>query len=169
MGFPPLLIPGKVKGQVIYVDSDEHDEEGHITESAEMRIAMVNKRLQKYELLRQELIEPDLLGMEDPDILMVGWGSIYGPLKEAVESLNREGVAISALVFGDIWPLPTKRLKKMAEKAKSVIDIEQNATAQLDGLMRQEALLPSSKRLLKYDGRAWSADEVYDRIRKEVL
>jgi len=168
-GISPLLIPGKVKGQVIYVDSDEHDEEGHITESAEMRIAMVNKRLQKYELLRQELIEPDLLGMEDPDILMVGWGSIYGPLKEAVESLNREGVAISALVFGDIWPLPTKRLKKMAEKAKSVIDIEQNATAQLDGLMRQEALLPSSKRLLKYDGRAWSADEVYNRIRREVL
>jgi len=168
-GISPRLIPGRIKGQVVYVDSDEHDEYGHITESAEVRFNMVNKRLKKDELLRQEVMEPELLGMDNPEILIVSWGSVYAPLKEAISKLTNEGLSIGALVFGDIWPFPTKRLKELASKAKLIVDIEQNATAQLDGLMRQEALLGCDKKLLKYDGRMWSPEEIYDRLKGEVL
>lgn len=168
-GISPRLIPGSVKGQVIYADSDEHDEYGHITESAEIRTNMVNKRLKKEELLRQELIEPELLGDDNPEILIVSWGSLYGPLKEAIGNLVNEGISIGALVFGDIWPFPTKRLTSMASKAKLVVDLEQNATAQLDGLIRQEALISCNKKLLKYDGRIWSPEEICDRLKGEVL
>ena len=63
-GISPRLIPGKTKA-IVTTDSDEHDEMGYITESAEMRDAMVEKRARKMAALRYELEEPDFLGDRD--------------------------------------------------------------------------------------------------------
>lgn len=167
-GISPRILPGKVPGQVVLVDSDEHDEWGHITESAEIRTKMVDKRLKKFELLKEEVQEPWLVGSNDPENLIVCWGSTYGPVREAVEKLNQEGYSVGALIFGDIWPFPTGKLLELGKKAKRIIDVEQNATAQLDSLIRQEALMKSTHKILKYDGRPFSGEEVYERVR-EVL
>ena len=64
--------------------------------------------------------------------------------------------------------ISNKEIIKFKQKAKKIIDIEQNATGQLDSLMRQEALIQSDYKILKYDGRPFTADEVYRRI-KEVI
>ncbi len=167
-GISPRILPGKVPGQVVLVDSDEHDEWGHITESAEIRTKMVDKRLKKFELLKEEVQEPWFVGSNDPENLIVCWGSTYGPVREAVEKLNQEGYSVGALIFGDIWPFPTGKLLELGKKAKRIIDVEQNATAQLDSLIRQEALMKSTHKILKYDGRPFSGEEVYERVR-EVL
>jgi 2-oxoglutarate ferredoxin oxidoreductase subunit alpha len=167
-GISPRILPGKVPGQVVLVDSDEHDEWGHITESAEIRTKMVDKRLKKFELLKEEVQEPWFVGSNDPENLIVCWGSTYGPVREAVEKLNQEGYSVGALIFGDIWPFPTGKLLGLGKKAKRIIDVEQNATAQLDSLIRQEALMKSTHKILKYDGRPFSGEEVYERVR-EVL
>ena len=45
-GISPRLVPGKTK-HLVLIDSDEHDEHGRITESAEVRNAMVRKRMKK--------------------------------------------------------------------------------------------------------------------------
>ena len=42
------------------LDSDEHDEEGHITEDLDLRTKMVNKRLKKLDLIEKEIIPPEL-------------------------------------------------------------------------------------------------------------
>lgn len=167
-GISPRILPGKIKGQVVLVDSDEHDEFGNITESDEIRIKMVHKRLKKFEGLREVSEEPWFIGEENPENLVVCWGSTYGAVKEAVSKLNAEGVSIGALVFGDIWPFPTKKLLELSKNAKKIIDVEQNATAQLDNLMRQEAMIKSTDKILKYDGRPFSGEEVYLKI-MEVL
>ena len=130
---------------------------------------MVDKRAMKFENLKKEVQEPWLVGKENPEHLIVAWGSLYGAVKEAVEKLNEEGVSIGALVFGDIWPLPTKKLSQMYKGAKNLISIEQNSTAQLDGLIREELLMKSNHKILKYDGRAFSGVEIYDRLKEEVL
>ena len=129
---------------------------------------MVNKRMKKFEGLKEEFEEPWLLGDEKPENLIVSWGSTYGPVREAVEKLIEEGISIGALVFGDIWPLPTKKLMEISKFAKRIIDVEQNATAQLDSLIREELLIKSTDKILKYDGRPFSGDELYTRL-KEVL
>ena len=167
-GISPRILPGKVPGQVVLIDSDEHDEWGHITESDEIRTKMVDKRMKKLEGLKSEVQEPWIIGDEEPENLIVCWGSTYGAVKEAVDRLREEDVSIGALVFGDIWPFPTERLLKMGKGAKKIIDIEQNATAQLDSLIREEALIKSTEKILKYDGRPFSGDELYARL-KEVL
>jgi len=167
-GVSKRIIPGQIEGQIVLVDSDEHDEYGHITESAEVRIAMMKKRMGKLDILKQEVLEPEYLGVETPETLIVGWGSTYGAISEAVETLNGEGYCIGALVFGDIYPLPEKLLTKYANIAKRKINVEQNYTGQLAKLIRQETGIVMDKGILKYDGRQISAEEICSEFRKKV-
>jgi len=168
-GISPRLIPGKTKRPVI-IDSDEHDERGHITEAADVRVKMVDKRMKKIEGIKRDLLEPDFFGADDFDTLILGWGSTWGPIAEAVQLLNQEGKGrYAALVFGDIYPLPQKLFLEKAPKAKRLINVEQNATGQLAGLIREETGIACTSSILKYDGRQIAAEEIADRIRKEGL
>ena len=165
-GISPRLIPGKTK-HLVAADSDEHNERGWITESADTRIKMVDKRMKKLEKLQEELQEPTFIGEENCETLLVGWGSTYGPIKEAVAKLNEsEEGKYGALVFGDIYPLPTKRLEEKAKNANSIINIEQNATGQLAGLMRETTGITCTDSILKYDGRQITGGEIVDEFLK---
>lgn len=118
-GVSPRITPGKIPGLTVLVDSDEHDEYGHITESGEVRNKMNDKRLRKMEYLKEELLEPEFIGEENADTLILAWGSLYSPVKEAIKLLNgRSGNndKYCSLVFGDVWPLPEKNLRKYAKK-----------------------------------------------------
>lgn len=167
-GVSPRMIPGKVPGQVVLVDSHEHDEYGHITEEPLNREEMMFKRMRKFEELKNETEEPWLIGMNMPEYLIVCWGSTYGAVREAIERLVNEGFSIGALIFGDIWPFPTKKLAQLGNNAKMIIDIEQNFTAQLDSIIREETSFKSDKKILKFDGRPFSGDEIYNRLKEEV-
>lgn len=72
-GVSPRIIPGTLN-QVVYADSDEHTEEGHITEDAEIRIKMVEKRLGKLKDIKKEIKQPIYIGSRGPEILFIGWG-----------------------------------------------------------------------------------------------
>lgn len=168
-GISPRLIPGKVEGQVVLVDSDEHTEYAHITESGEVRNQMMEKRMGKLELLKEDLLEPEYFGVEKPEILLLGWGSTYGALKEAVDMLNKENVSVGALSFGDIYPLPKQLLNKYSKEAKYVVNIEQNYTGQLGKLITQETGILMDKSILKYDGKQITPVEICERVKSEVL
>ena len=168
-GISPRLIPGNLKNQVVIVDSDEHTEEGHITESAKVRIEQMNKRFRKIEFIKDDLEEPEYIGDEDIDILLIGWGSTYGALKESVNILNKYGIKAGALSFGDIYPLPKENLNKYYKKSKKIINVEQNYTGQFGKLITQETGILMNHSILKYDGRQITGNEIADRIRKEVI
>lgn len=163
-GVSPRLIPGK-SDKLVAADSDEHGESGRITESAEVRTKMVDKRMRKLKMLREELLEPDFIGNEDFETLLIGWGSMYGPLSEAISILNNGGGAgFAALVFGDVFPLPEKLLMEKAPKAIQIINVEQNATGQLAGIIREYTGIECSRSVLKYDGRQLNGKEIADKI-----
>ena len=164
-GVSPRLIPMKSKN-LVTIDSDEHDETGKITESAKVRVQMMDKRMKKLILIEQELQEPQFLGAVDYDTLLIGWGSTYGPISEAIELLNsKKSKKYAALIFGDIFPLPQKLLIEKSKKAKQIINIEQNATGQLAGLIREYTGIICSKSILKYDGRQITGEEIVKRIK----
>ena len=166
-GISPRLFPGDKRGYAA-ADSDEHDEQGRIIENEDTRVRMMDKRMGKLELLKQELQEPDLLGEQDPGVLLIGWGSLYGPLDEAVRLLNREGSEkYGALVFGDIWPLPHRLLEEKAARARAVINVEGNYTGQLAALVREVTGIKMHASVLKYDGRQLSGEEIAQRVAQE--
>ena len=165
-GISPRLIPGKSK-HLVAADSDEHNERGWITESAETRIKMVDKRMKKLDKLKEELQEPIFVGDQDFDTLLVGWGSTYGPIQEAIETLNKtDDNKYGAIIFGDIYPLPRKTLEEKAKLAKDIINVEQNATGQLAGLIREETGISCTDSILKYDGRQITGEEIVEEILK---
>jgi len=168
-GISPRLLPGKTNN-FVSIDSDEHDERGWITESSEVRNKMMAKRMKKLENLKKELQEPEFIGTDSFETLLVGWGSTYGPIVEAVKILNEKSKnKYAALVFGDVYPLPQKLLKEKADKAKQIINVEQNATGQLADLIREQTGITCTGSILKYDGRQISGEEIAERIQKEDL
>ncbi len=165
-GISPFRIPGKTKS-LVRIDSDEHDEQGVITESAAVRNTMQHKRMSKLLSLKKDLVEPEFYGDELFDILAVGFGSTSGAIKEAINIWNEtSGEKAAALLFGDVYPLPTKKLLKYAKDAKCIVNIEQNYTGQLARLIRQETLISCGKSILKYDGRQLSVDDILRGFKK---
>ena len=169
-GISPRIYPGQVEGQTVLVDSDEHDEEGHIIEDAETRKAMVDKRSRKLEkLIEEDLQQPEYVGQEDVDYLILAYGSTCGPVQEAVELLTESGIKAGGLMFYDVWPLPQKELEKWAEQKPKLITVEINSTAQLAGLIQGETMIKINDSILKYDGRPFSGQEIYHRLKDEVI
>lgn len=162
-GISPRLIPGKSKN-FVSADSDEHDERGFITESAQMRIKMMDKRMGKLKMLEEELLEPEFFGEEEAEIILLGWGSTHGPIADAVKLLTFSEKKIGALIFGDVFPLPRKELDKFHKRGKRFINIEQNATGQLAELIREKTGITCEASILKYDGRQISGEEIAEKL-----
>lgn len=167
-GISPRLLPTRANGNIVQVDSDEHNEFGRTDESAENRIKMVDKRDRKFLGIIKDSEEPWEIGVDDADTLIVCWGSTYGVVKEAVEILNHKGRKIKALSYADVFPLPLEKFKKYHEMTKKYIVVEMNKDGQLEGLIRQEALVKAEHIIKKYDGRPFFVEELVERI-EEVL
>ena len=115
------------------LDSDEHDEEGHITEDLDLRTKMVNKRLKKTRSAGKDVIAPEFVGPKNYKTLIIGWGSTYHTLKEAFERLGREDTAL--LHFKQVYPLHPDTVDYLQKAEKRVI-VENNGTAQFGQLLR---------------------------------
>ena len=156
-GISPRGIPGYGEGLVV-VDSDEHDEEGHITENLKIRTKMVDKRLnKKMKLIKKETIKPELIGDDKYEILVLGWGSTYGTIKEACEKLGSD--RISFLHFNQVYPIHPET-RNYLEKAEKTIIFENNASAQFANLIKTETGFEIDQKVLKYDGMPFSVEEV---------
>jgi 2-oxoglutarate ferredoxin oxidoreductase subunit alpha len=131
-GISPRGIPGFGQGLVV-VDSDEHDDEGHITEDLEIRTKMVDKRLKKFDSLKKEVIPPELVGSKSYKTLVIGWGSTYHVIKEAVSRLGRDD--ISFLHFKQVYPLHPYTLGYIKKSEQCVI-VENNATSQFGNMIK---------------------------------
>jgi len=167
-GISPRILPGQFPGEVVLVDSDEHDENGNIIEDAATRRAMVEKRMRKLEALAEELDEPDIFGDPHPERLLIGWGSTYGVLREAVDALSAAGMKTAMLHFSDIWPLPKKRIKELLPEVRKSYCVENNASGQLAALIRRETGFSIDGFIRKYDGRPFLAREIVEEVEKDA-
>jgi 2-oxoglutarate ferredoxin oxidoreductase subunit alpha len=164
-GVSPLAVPGASR-HVVAVDSDEHDEQGHIIEDAQTRIAMVEKRLtRKMALLRQEIAPPVSYG-DGREILLIGYGSTYGVMKEAVDRLA-DRHRIGMLHFAEVCPFPLPEqfdFIALLKQAALTLCVENNATGQFASLLRQETGFTCSAGINKYDGRPFLLETLIGEI-----
>lgn len=164
-GISPRGIPGFGQGLVV-VDSDEHDDQGHITEDFEARTKMVDKRLKKLDSLRKEVIPPELVGSKDYKTLVIGWGSTYNVIKEAISCLRRDD--ISFLHFKQVYPLHPDT-PGYIKKSEQCVIVENNATSQFGNLIKLFTGMDIGKKILKYNGLPFSLEEVADNLEKIVM
>lgn len=163
-GVSPRALPGHPKA--LYVaDGNEHDAESRINEEIDQRNAQVEKRLRKAELAAQEIAGPVRYGPQKAEITFIGWGSSYGPLREAVDDLNREGEMANMLHFRELFPFPTEATLAALDAVKMPVVVEGNYTGQLQTLIQAHTgrLLPHS--IHKYDGRPFSPEYILSHLK----
>lgn len=161
-GISPRGVPGYGKGYVC-VDSDEHDEQGHITEDLELRVKMVDKRLKKYDMIRREAIEPELIGGKIYKTLIACWGSTRDIICEALKSMGQDDISI--LHFKQIHPLHEMTAHFLNRADKCVL-IEGNFSGQLGKLIQLETGISIESKILKYNGLNFTVEEAVTELSK---
>ncbi|UCG05165.1 MAG: 2-oxoacid:acceptor oxidoreductase subunit alpha [Desulfobacterales bacterium] len=162
-GISPRILPGLTKA-VLYADSDEHTEEGHITESATVRDQMMRKRMQKLEGLRQEIGPPEIYPAGEAQLVLLGWGSTHGVIKEAVDRLNQNGIAAQMIHYSELFPFNPRHIGTAELRKVRIIAVENNYTGQFADFFSKATGLAVDQRILKYDGRPFTSREIVDQI-----
>jgi 2-oxoglutarate ferredoxin oxidoreductase subunit alpha len=165
-GISPRAFPGLSQALVV-TDADEHDEDGHPIEDADMRTAQMQKRLRKLFSLKQEISSPRWYGPKKADTMLIGWGSTYGAIHEAVDILRKEDASVSMLHLNELWPFPAEPVADALSRAHNSYVIENNATGQLAHLIKAETGCDVSGRILKFDGRPFTPAYIAEAVRKE--
>jgi 2-oxoglutarate ferredoxin oxidoreductase subunit alpha len=163
-GISPRILPGHTKA-VLYADSDEHTAAGHITESATIRNQMMRKRMQKMEGLRQEIGSPEIYPDDQAKLALLGWGSTYGVIKEAVDRLNKNGIVAQMIHYSEIFPFNPQHVTAERLGKIKIIAIENNYTGQFANFFSTTTGLSIDQKILKYDGRPFTSREIVDQIK----
>lgn len=158
-GISPLTFPG-LSDALVKLDSDEHDEEGKITEDQGLRIRMTDKRRGKIALLRKAAVLPSFYGDRDAASFVLCWGSTKHIVKEAAERLTGEGIPAAVLHFGQVYPLTPEMVAPYNLEAKRLVGVENNAGGQFARLLKSELGLTVNHSVLKYDGDCFTVEEL---------
>ncbi len=166
-GISARALPG-LEDAVHMVLSYEHDEEGNEMEERGMRVKQTRKRFNKMRSLNMDEWALRRTGPQNPDLLLVGWGSTEGQLEEAREQLTAGGLKVAHLQVGALYPLPAAAIRKEIEAAGKVLVFENNYEGQLLELIKQKVgHYDKVQASLKFDGDPFYVSEVVAMV-KEV-
>ncbi|MDV2685508.1 2-oxoacid:acceptor oxidoreductase subunit alpha [Alkalihalophilus lindianensis] len=168
-GVSPRVIPG-MKNGVHHVTGVEHDETGKPSESPENRQAQMDKRLRKVSNLPSQFKDPLFVDAkhEDADLLVIGVNSTRGTIQEAMPRLEEDGVKVNHAQVRLLHPFPADELKPLIDRAKKVVVVENNATAQLATIIKMNINTDKIENLLKYDGNPFLPNELHQSCKELV-
>ena len=170
-GISPRALPG-VEGYVHVVATDEHDEDGMLLSdeftNPHKRRKMVEKRARKFKDIANEIAPPQLEGPEDAEVTLIGWGSTYGVIKEAVEQLKLEGVAANHLPIKWIVPFHAEAVTDIISRSKRTIIVENNYSGQFFRYLRSETGLAVDGHIRKYDGEPFMPHHIVNGVLEQL-
>jgi 2-oxoglutarate ferredoxin oxidoreductase subunit alpha len=151
----PRLLPG-TPGGMFTAASDDHDEEGvlisdEFTNEA-VRRKMQEKRMAKLDAIRESLPPPRLEGPAETEVTLVGWGSTWGAIHEAVEQLAEMGISANHLHLKYLFPFQARAVTHLLAQSRRVIVVEVNGSGQFARHLRAETGLTADATILKYVG-----------------
>lgn len=173
-GVTPRVAPGTriASGKYPIATGLEHDEAGHPTGSPKMHQAMVAKRRKKLLALQKTLPVPKVYGPPEGNVLLVGWGSTQGPIREAVDRARSNGDSISSLHIKHLNPL-SNGLDNIFSGFHHVFVVEMNdegfyGYGQLAGLLRARYCDPRIRGINKTDGLTWKVKEILEAVKLKL-
>ena len=150
----------------------EHDEYGHPTGSPKLHMQMTAKRRKKLQALGATLPVPKIYGPPEGNILLVGWGSTEGPIREAVDRSRAAGDSVSAIHIRHVNPLPNG-LENIFSGFNHVLVVENNdeglyGYGQLAAILRARYCDPKIQGVNKTDGLTWKVKEILEHAKNKV-
>ncbi len=146
----------------------EHNEYGHPSANSKVHAAMTVKRRVKLDRLAAKLPTPQVYGPGEGEILLVGWGSTKGAIREAVDRAKTQGRTLSALHLRHLNPLPLG-LEDIFRRFEKVLVVELNdhdshGCGQLARILRAETCLKRIQGITKSDGLSFRVREILERL-----
>jgi 2-oxoglutarate/2-oxoacid ferredoxin oxidoreductase subunit alpha len=169
-GISPRAFLG-TKNAMQWCSGDEHNEMGNINDEPLVRRNMMDKRLKKLELVDREVpaeFKFKFFGDKDSENMVISWGSPKGAIIEAVSQLKEEGYKVGFLQVRMMLPFPSAQIKELLTGKERIVDVEDNATAQLAGVVTENTAVKPTHYILKYTGRPMTVTEVYSSL-KDIL
>jgi len=170
-GISPRAVPG-VPGHIFVAASDEHDEDGvlisDVYTDTVRRKKMADKRSRKMATVLEHLPAPKLAGPVEAEMTLVGWGSTWGILTEAVELLNRSGISVNHLQVKFLVPFHATEITAILRKSRRIIVVENNQSGQFARHLRAETGITAHSHIRKYDGEPFEPKHIVAGV-KEIL
>lgn len=162
----PWAVPG-TPGLEHRIGGLEKDyDSGNVSYDPENHQRMTDVRAAKIGGIENDIPLQDVeLGSGSGRLVLVGWGSTYGPISRAVSNLRGEGYDISHVHIRHIWPLP-HNLGDLLRQFDEILVPEMN-NGQLVTLLRSEYLLPAEG-LNKVSGKPFKISEIEDAVRAKL-
>jgi 2-oxoglutarate ferredoxin oxidoreductase subunit alpha len=145
----------------------EHDERGMPDFGPENRERMMRRRFAKLDALPEDACGIETFGDPTAETLVLGWGSTYGAVREAVERLNAAGTPAFAVYPKLLWPYPARLIGERVERARRVIVPEMNYAGQWVRLVEMHHPI-RARRFNRFDGRPFAPGELVERIRSAI-
>ena len=171
-GISPRAVPG-VPGHIHIAATDEHDEDGVLISDEfthpHKRRMMVEKRARKMETVIEQIAPPELVGPQDAEATLVGFGSTWGVIIEAVEKLaGEEGIVTSHLQIKWIVPFHADVVSDILSKCKRVIIVENNFSGQFARFLRSETGFKAHGFIRKYDGEPFMPHHIVEAVKDQL-
>jgi 2-oxoglutarate ferredoxin oxidoreductase subunit alpha len=173
-GIQPRVVPGTriMSGKYPIATGLEHDELGHPTGSPKMHMQMSARRRKKLQALAETFPTPAIYGPSEGNVLLVGWGSTQGPIKEAVDRARAAGDSVSSLHIKHINPLPNG-LENIFSGFNHILVVEMNdeglyGYGQLGGLLRARYGDAKIRGITKTDGLTFKVREIIEKANASV-
>lgn len=151
----PRLLPG-TPGAAFVAATDDHDEEGVVISDVytnpAIRRKMQEKRMGKLAAILPRLAPPRLEGPAEAEVTLVGWGSTWGVIREAVEQLAGLGISANQLQLKYLFPFHSREVLGILSRSRRTIVVEANSSGQMARYLRAETGLSAGGSVLKYDG-----------------
>ena len=151
----PRVLPGTPGGAFVAA-SDDHDEEGVIISdeftNEAVRRKMQEKRMAKLEAIQHRLAPPLLEGPAETEVTLVGWGSTWGAIHEAVEQLAGAGISANHLHIKYLFPFQAETVANLLSRSRRIIVVELNSSGQFARHLRAETGIKADAMILKYAG-----------------
>ena len=123
---------------------------------------MTRTRAKKVALVADVLPTPEVMGEQDADVLVIGWGGTRGHLQTAVSELQEEGKSISLLHFNYINPLP-HGVEELLKGHKKIVVCELNE-GQFASYLRQTFHNYTFEQYNKTEGQPFTVVELKDKF-----
>jgi 2-oxoglutarate ferredoxin oxidoreductase subunit alpha len=170
-GISPRALPG-MEGYVYVAATDEHDEEGILISdeftNPVTRRKMVEKRARKFQHVAKDVPAPQLEGPDDASVTLVGFGSTYGAIKEAVAQLASQGVVANQLPIKWLVPFHAEEVSTILGKAKRIIIVENNYSGQFARYLRSETGIAAHGHIRKYDGEPFMPHHIVEAVQEQL-
>ena len=161
----PWALPGTPGLEYRVGGLEKEEGTGNVSYDAANHQYMTDMRAWKVSNIANDIDKLEIYGDESADTLVLGWGSTYGGITQAVNRLNEKGVKVASAHFVHINPFPDNTLEVIS-KFKKVIIPELN-TGQLLKLVR-EAFLVDARGINKVSGEPFTAQELTDKIEEKI-